>query len=379
MKRKASASAPGADLATPATPATPRASTEATKQFVSRFTSAFEPQFYRAGPGGLAVSSLGLGTYLGECDATDDACYARTVSRALVSGVNLIDTAINYRCQRSERAVGAALRQAIAAGEIARDAVIVCTKGGYVPLDDTPPASRDEYRAYLKREYFDTGVLAADDLVAGGHSLAPAFLRHSIATSLRNLGLRTIDVYYLHNPEQQVAAYTPQSVRERLRAAFMVLEDAVSRGDIACYGCATWHALRLPPGAKGHLSLADLVACASEVAGDAHHFRVVQMPVNLALPEAVRVPTQPMGKHGSLVPALEAATALGLTTVASAALMQSQLTRDLPDTIREHFPSLRTDAQRALAFVRSLPGLTAALVGMRSQAHLEENLASAHR
>jgi aryl-alcohol dehydrogenase-like predicted oxidoreductase len=377
MKKKASVSTAGAVAPMSPTVATPQASPEATKQFASRFSSAFEPQFFRAGPDDLAVSSLGAGTYLGECDAADDASYAQTIARALASGVNLIDTAINYRCQRSERVVGAALQRAIAAGGVAREAVVVCTKGGYVPLDDKPPSSREEYRAYLKRAFFDTGILTTDDLVAGGHSLAPDFLRHTIACSRRNLGLRTIDVYYLHNPEQQAAAYTPQSLRERLRAAFMVLEDAVTRGDIACYGCATWNALRVPPGTKGHLSVAELVEVAREVAGELHHFRAVQMPINLALPEAVRVPTQPIGKNGALVPALEAAAALGLTVVASAALMQAQLTHDLPDSLRQHFPAQRTDAQRALAFVRSLPGLTAALVGMRSEAHLEENLGGA--
>lgn len=353
------------------------ASTRTASAYVERFSDRFAPDFYRSAAGAV-VSSIGIGTYLGECTDEDDAMYAETVATALSGGVNLIDTAINYRCQRSERAVGAAIRRAMAEG-ISREAIIVCTKGGYLPLTDTPPASREEYREYLKREFFSHGILTPDDVIGGGHSIAPSFLRYAISQSRKNLGVESIDVYYLHNPEQQLGALTAASLRARLRAAFMVLEDAVSRGEIRVYGCATWNALRVPPSSKAHLALEDLQAIAREVAGEQHHFRAVQLPINLAMPEAVRDATQPLGKKGTLVPALEAAVALGVSVFVSASLMQGQLTKDLPGSMRELFPAQHTDAQRALAFVRSLPGVSAALVGTRSVKHLLENLESADR
>lgn len=345
--------------------------------YAARFKSQYSPDFYRPALDTL-VSSLGIGTYLGECTDDDDAAYRETIAHALGAGVNLIDTAINYRCQRSELAVGAALQAATKAG-VPRDAMVVCSKGGYLPLSGAPPATREEYRQYLKEEFFEPGVLSPDDLVSGGHSLAPRFLRYSIGRSRDNLGVQTIDLYYLHNPEQQLAAVSTESFRERLRAAFMVMEDAVSRGEIGAYGCATWSGLRVSPSAKGHLSLGDLVRIAREIGGESHHFRAVQLPISLAMPEAVRVPTQPIGKTGVLVPAVEAAEALGLSVFASAPLMQSQLAKGLPDSIRNLFPMQRSDAQRALSFVRSLPGVTAALVGTRSSAHLAENLESVAR
>jgi predicted aldo/keto reductase-like oxidoreductase len=100
----------------------------------------------------------------------------------------------------------------------------------------------------------------------------------------------------------------------------------------------------------------------------------VQLPVNLAMTEAIRLPTQPLPGGGTLVPPLEAARELGLTVVASATLMQAQLAANLPPAVRELFPALQTDAQRAVAFVRSLPGVTTALVGMKQHAHVDENL-----
>lgn len=348
----------------------------ASAAYGARFAQRYVADFYRSGLVGHTLSSIGVGTYLGECTAADDAAYENAIAAAIENGVNLIDTAINYRCQRSERAVGRAVQRSVLAGT-PRDAIIVCTKGGYLPLADHPPGSREEYRDYLKREFFDTGILTPDDVVSGGHSLAPSFLRYAIARSRKNLGLDTIDLYYLHNPEQQLAVTTHASSRERLRAAFMVLEDAVSRGDIRAYGCATWTGLRVPPTSKGHLSLQELVTIAREIAGEEHHFRAVQMPINLGMPEAIRLGTQTLGKTDDLVPAIDAAAALGLAVVASASLMQAQLTHDLPPSMRELFPSQRTDAQRALSFVRSLPGITSALVGMRSVPHLKENLESA--
>jgi len=351
---------------------------DATSEYAARFEDRYSPDFYRTAIDGIRLSSIGIGTYLGECSDEDDAGYRDTICKALGSGVNVVDTAINYRCQRSELAVKAAIRAATHAG-VPRAAVVVCTKGGYLPLAGQPPASREEYRNYLKHEFFDTGVLTPDDLVAGGHSLVPSFLRYCIGRSRENLGVDAIDLYYLHNPEQQLAAVSAESFRERLRAAFMVLEDAVSRGEIRAYGCATWSALRVAPAAKGHLSLGSLMEIAREIAGGGHHFRAVQMPISLAMPEALRQPTQAMGKSRTLVPAVEAAAALGLSVFGSAPLMQGQLSKDLPTSVRSLLPLQQTDAQCALAFVRQMPGVTAALVGTRSAAHLDENLESAKR
>src|SRR5438105_1135237 len=378
MRKRASASAAASASYAAAKSKVDNSAASATEEYAARFADRYVPAFYRKSAAGDVVSSIGIGTYLGACTADDDAAYADAIAGAIASGVNLIDTAINYRCQRSERAVGAALQRALSQG-MPREALVVCSKGGFLPLADKPPESRDHYRAYLKREFFSTEILTPDDVVAGGHSIAPGFLRYSIERSRKNLGVQSIDLYYLHNPEQQLAAVSPSSLRERLRAAFMVLEDAVSRGEIRAYGCATWQALRVPPGSKAHLSLQDLDAIAREVAGDGHHFRAVQLPINLAMSEAFREPTQQIGKRRALVPAVEAAVALGLTVVASASLMQAQLTKDLPPSMHALFPAQRTDAQRAIAFVRSLPGVTSALVGTKSLQHLAENLESADR
>ena len=349
-----------------------------TARFQRRFADRVADDFFRPFAGELAASSLGIGTYLGECDDVDDAGYAAAIRAALQSGINVIDSSINYRCQRSERVVGETLRAAIADGVVKRDEVIICTKGGYIPLDATPPRTRDDYLAYVQRTFVDPGIVAPEDVVGGGHSLSPSFIAHQIRASQANLGVRTLDVYYLHNPEQQLDSVQPARLRTILRHAFVLLEERVESGDIGCYGCATWNGLRTPPDTRGHLDLSEIVGIARDVGGDDHHFRVIQFPINLAMSEAIRVPTQRLGGR-RVVPLLQATAELGISVVASASLMQSRLTTELPAAVRDSFPSLATDAQRAVAFVRSLPGVTCALVGMRSIAHVDENVAAGKR
>lgn len=356
-------------------PAVLRATDGGTRDFRRRFADRCAPDFFRETTFGLAVGSVGIGSYLGESTDEADRAYEAAVQHAVASGVNLIDTAINYRCQRSERAIGAAIQQIIGSGSAAREALVVCTKGGYVPLEREAPPTREAYQAYLRREFFEPEILHPDDLVAGGHSLAPRFLRYCLAKSRQNLGLRTIDVYYLHNPGQQLAAVAHATWLKRMSAAVELLEEAASRSEIGVYGIATWDELRTEPGRAGHVNLEDLVALARSVGGEGHRFRAVQLPINLAMSEAARLSTQSVG--GRTMTVLDAAQALGLTVFASAPLMQGRLTTGLPETLAASFPRCRSDAQRALEFVRGLPGVTAALTGTKRREHVDENLAPA--
>jgi aryl-alcohol dehydrogenase-like predicted oxidoreductase len=347
-----------------------KATAEATSAFAQRFATSFAPDFYRKAAG-LTISSIGMGTYLGECDDEEDARYVSVLTEGIASGLNLLDTAINYRCQRSERAVGTAVRNAVGSGLASRDEIVICTKAGYVPLDGAPPESRQQYDEYLDQEYFGRGTMSRSELVAGGHCLAPAFLANQVERSRSNLGIECIDFFYVHNPEQQLDSVDRGRFRDVMLQAFSTLESAVAAGTVGAYGCATWNGFRTFAANRNYLSLTELVDIAREAGGPDHHFRVVQLPVNLAMTEAVRAPTQ--SENGKNVALLDLAQDLGISVVASAALMQSQLAQNLPGAVRSLFPAFETDAQRAIAFVRSLP-VGAALVGMRSLGHLSENL-----
>ncbi len=316
----------------------------------------------------LWLSSLGLGTYLGDPDDAGDARYTEAIVTALRSGINVLDTAINYRHQRSERNIGAALEKVISAGEIQRDEVLVCTKAGFLSFDGAMPP---DARGYFMREYIQKGILDPKDLAGGMHCMSPSYLADQIERCRRNLRLETIDVFYVHNPEAQLGSVPPEEFRNRLKAAFSMLERAVEDGRIRYYGTATWNGYRVPQDEREYLSLAAIVGLAREAGGDDHHFRFVQLPFNLAMTEAFGAPNQQVnGKH---MPMLAAAHALGVAVVGSATLYQGQLAGTLPAYIRERI-GMASDAENAIQFARSAPGMTSSLIGMGRKEHVEANI-----
>jgi aryl-alcohol dehydrogenase-like predicted oxidoreductase len=115
-----------------------------------------------------------------------------------------------------------------------------------------------------------------------------------------------------------------------------------------------------------------MVTIAQELAGVDHGFRFVQLPFNLAMPEAFTLRNQSV--DGDEISLLEAADRLGVTVISSASIFQGRVAQGLPESLVEALGSLATDAQAAIQFVRSAPGLTSALVGMSRPEHVQENL-----
>jgi len=346
------------------------ATTEGTDRYRERFRETADARHFRFEQN-LWLSSVGVGTYLGGWDEETDRAYADAITRAVELGANVIDTAANYRFQRSERSVGEAIRSLTSQG-FAREELVVCTKGGYLPFDTQPPAGQAGVRAYVEETFVKAGVAEASDIVAGSHCMTPRYLSHQLAQSLRNTGLETVDVYYVHNPETQLQVIAHAEFDARLRAAFEQLERERADGRLRFYGVATWNGFRVQAGVRGYHSLESMWEMAREVGGDEHGFRFVQLPFNLAMPEALVAENHAHG--GTNVSLLEAAKAFGVTVVASASLLQGKVAQGLPERIREPLGSLATDAQTAIQFTRSTPGITTALVGMSRREHVEENL-----
>jgi aryl-alcohol dehydrogenase-like predicted oxidoreductase len=343
------------------------ATPDGTAKFRQRFTNAAAGHFRSARD--LSVSSIGLGTYLGSADEETDRRYAETLVRAVELGANVIDTAANYRFQRSERSIGAALGELERRG-FAREEIVICTKGGYLPFDGAPP---HDVRQYVEENFVRTGIASFADIVGGVHCITPRYLENQLDQSLRNLNIGCVDVYYIHNPESQLPAVSESEFWKRLRAAFEFLEQSVSSGKIKNYGVATWNGFRVEPDARGYHSLERMVELAREVGDADHHFRFIQLPLNLAMPEALFFENQKL--DDKYLSVLDAARALDVSVVASASILQGQVARGLPEAIRQALGSLATDAQTGIQFVRSAPGITTALVGMSNVAHVEENLA----
>lgn len=352
---------------------TGRATSEATAGYVERMLgeAGVAPESYRH-VDGLSVSTIGLGTYLGEPDDETDILYTESVLEAIQIGCNVVDTAVNYRYQRSERAVGEALARLAKAGKLDRSEIVLATKGGYVPFEGAPPAGAEGAREYVMKTFVEPGVCREEDFaVRMQHCMAPGYLEHQLEQSLENLGVEAVDIYYIHNPEGQIPDVGRTEFEKRIRAAFELLESKVEAGVIGRYGTATWNGFRRDWSAADHLSLERLVEIAKEVAGDDHHFRVVQLPYNLVMTEAYGHSTQELGEEE--LPLLDAAERLNVAVFASASLLQARLSENLPDELYQVLPG-GTDAQRAIQFARSTPGVASALVGMARTAHVRENL-----
>ncbi len=337
-----------------------------TAHYRERFKDAASGHFREAQ--NLLFSSIGIGTYLVNPDDETDRLYAEAVVRAVELGANVIDTAANYRFQRSELSIGAALIELGNRG-FRRDEIIVCTKGGYLPFAGSPPR---DVRQYVEDTFIKTGITGWGDIAGGSHCMSPRYLENQLEQSLVNMNLSCSDVYYVHNPESQLSAVSHDEFWRRLRAAFEFLEQSVASGKIKNYGVATWNGFRAEPDSQSYHSLESMVEIAREIAGDAHHFRFIQLPVNLAMPEALFFQNQKLGDE--YVSTVEAAQAFGINVIASGSIMQGQIAQGLPESIRHSLGSLASDAQAGIQFVRSAPGITTALVGMSHEAHVEENL-----
>jgi aryl-alcohol dehydrogenase-like predicted oxidoreductase len=239
-----------------------------------------------------------------------------------------------YRGMLSEQCVG----RALAASGVPREAVLIATKGGYVP-------------SQLVRE----GKIPRDEL-KGSHTLAPRSVEAMLERSLENMGLETVDVYYLHNPETQVA---DKDFYAKMRAAFEVLEAGKKKGQLRAYGTATWNGYRM----KGQLQLEKVVEAARAAGGEQHGFKWVQLPINPSMREAVKDKTQIV--FGEALSFIEAAKRFGVHVVTSGTIGQGEFAG----------PNLA----QAINFARSQPGVVTALVGMSKAAHVRENLEIAAR
>jgi aryl-alcohol dehydrogenase-like predicted oxidoreductase len=312
------------------------------------------------------LSRLGLGTYLGEEGAEAQAGYAAAARRFHALGGTVFDTAANYRRGRSERALGEAF------AHLDRDGFFVSTKAGYLPMGDglTEESPRDWFQRVLR----GPGILTPEELVEGVHSLAPRYLHHQLGVSLAALGVAQVDCFHLHNPEHARPRLGPRVFEDVMLEAFRACEQLVAEGKTKAYGVATWSGFRVMPDRPDHLSLETLLRLAERAGGAGHHFRWIQLPLNLGMPEALLLPTQDFG--GRRMPTLEAAQMAGLQVQTSAALGQGRILPQVAEqmaALRDLFPGCETPAQVALQFAASAPGVATALCGMGSEAHAVAN------
>jgi aryl-alcohol dehydrogenase-like predicted oxidoreductase len=317
----------------------------------------------------LYLSSIGIGTYLGNPNTEDDEAMENAVYESVKSGaVNVIDTAINYRAMKSEKSIGRALSRLIKEDIISREQVFICTKNGYITNDGDYPGI--DVMEYIQNMFISTGLIDLKDISSGYNVLNPNYIARCIDKSLLNMHLSTIDLIYIHNAfESWYNDVSKEQFLEMLSKVFETYEKYRSNNKIRYYGMATWTCFRVQKNSKEYLSLEEVVNIAQKVGGKEHGFRFIQLPYNLDYSEALLLENQNVGLEKNLT-ILEAAEKLNIKVFTSIPLFQSRLLRaKIPD-----YMGLDDQVAKLIQIIRSSPSVIAPLIGYKKPEHIEQNL-----
>jgi aryl-alcohol dehydrogenase-like predicted oxidoreductase len=349
------------------------ADTEGTKEYVNRAVHSHDivPNHFRQRDG-IFLSSIGMGTYLGDPTVQHDELIEKAIYDSVKSGaVNVLDTAINYRYMKSEKCIGRALSRLIDDNVISRNQVFVCTKNGYITNDADYPSV--DVMEYIQKMFIDPGLIQAGDISSGYNILNPNYIARCIDKSLMNMRLKTIDLVYIHNAFESWNQDVSRSEFNHMIAdVFRTYERYRTDNKIRYYGMATWSCFRVPHDNKEYLSLEDMVNIAEEVGGKNHGFKFIQLPYNLAYSEAIFLKNQNVGSEKDLT-ILKACRKLDIGVFTSVPLLQTRLLNiKVPD-----YSGITEQVIKLLQIVRSTPSVTAALIGQKNPNHVAKNVSIA--
>ena len=317
---------------------TGHATLQATQAFADQMNahySSFEANAYRRLIGtDLITSKIGYGTYRVH-DQNEE--HVETLESAIEAGCNLIDTSSNYTDGGSETLIGNVLQKMISANKIKREEIILVSKVGYMQGQNLEQAQQRE----ASGNPWEDVVKYMDGC---WHCLHPDFLTDQWTRSTDRLGLETIDVYLLHNPEYFLSDAKNRSAQsswdaiqdtfyDRVYRAFVQMERFVADGKIRYYGISS-NTFPSHQTDFEHVSLNRVYEAATKAAetvyGDhaVSHFNVIQLPYNLLESEALTETNNEI--NGKSITVLDAAQSLGLGVLVNRplnAFKNNQMTR----------------------------------------------------
>ncbi len=313
----------------------------------------------------IRLSSIGVGTFPGAASPAADIQVAGAVTRALQSGINVVDTAAHYRYGRALAAVGAGVRAAVESG-VPRSAMFLVSKGGFLSWRGGRP---DDPELWFEREIVAQGLGTRDDLTGMSHLISPAYINYQLELSRSLMGIDTLDAFLVDQPEVHIAGIGKEVLNRKLLQVFILLERAVRDGRLRYYGISTFDGFRVETdhllfqSLTSLLGLADKAAQAVEGGARArHHLKLVSMPYNQVMLEGFSRFNQATGQ-GNVASTVQAAHQLKLYLLASHTLLKGNLAKRSARTVEAALPHL-SPVQRAVQFNRSTPGIGTTLVGV---------------
>ncbi|WP_413436668.1 aldo/keto reductase [Sulfuriferula sp. GW1] len=326
----------------------------------------------------LRLSSIGMGTFPGAPTDQVDAHYAEIIARALSNGINVVDTGAHYRYGRSPAAVGAGVKKALEAG-VKREQMFLVSKGGFLSFREGPP---QDLQAWFHSEIVAKGLGRVEDLTQA-HCISPEYIGFQLELSRQLMGVETLDAFLIDQPEVHIPVIGKDQLNRKLEKVFMVLEQAVKDKKLRYYGISTFNGFRVETDNPLFQSITSMQGHAEKAARAIwkddqakHQFKVVQMPFNQVMQEGFTRFSQTTGQ-GNVGSTIQAAHQLGVYLMASHTLFKGHLASQAMDAVTQAMPMLENDAQRAIQFNRSTPGVGTTLVGVSTPVHLEDILAVA--
>jgi len=347
------------------------ATTEATLNYAKKFSN--YKDFYIK-HNDLIFSKLGLGTFNKEPYKEENYVfhYIEAVKESIKKGINLIDTASNYRYGQSEKEIGIALKELYEEDSVKREELIICSKGGFIQLDYPFPENPYEW---INKNIIKAKLATQDDIELDQHCLSADFIEWSCRRSLENIGIDTFDIYYLHNPEIQLLKLGNDKFLKKVESIFKRFEKMVNMGLIKYYGVAVWNGF-ISEISEENINLEDLVKIAKKVGGENHHFKYIQTPFNIGKTSIYTLPSQTV--KGEECTLLQAAHRLKIGVISSSSLLQMNLFKKSfkaeTGYLLDPKMILKNDIQLALQFVRSTPGIISSLFASKAPIHIRENL-----
>ncbi len=311
--------------------------------------------------GDFYTIGIGIGTHLGNFSDEHSNLYKDAIEYGLKNGINFIDTSVTYREMKSEKDIGHVLDDLINKKQILkREEVIVATKGGQIYGDcDINVRPID----YLEEILIPEGILNIEDVnVVHGHrhTLVPYFYETTIELSKNNLGIETIDIHYIHNPEISKYVLGEDEFYQQLKILIEFYEEQVEKENIRFYGISSWEAFTCNLDSNWHISMEKIINIAKEVKGEHHHLKFIQLPYNIYNQNGSKLKNQII--DGEYYNAIDAANKLGLNVTVSAPLNQF---KDGDNDI---------SLTEKLNFIKNAKGIYSAIIGSKRKEHIKENL-----
>jgi len=308
----------------------------------------------------LHYSKVGIGTYLGDLsESVDDKIY-NVIIKAIKNGINLIDTAPNYRCERSEMIIGKVV------SDSNRKDLIISTKVGFLPFKQQEP---ENYNKYFQDRFINSGIINTSDIYGDWQSFHPDYIEWQLNESLNRLNTDYIDIYYLHNPDELLDYISLDKFYSIISNAFEFLNKMILLGKIKYIGISTWNGFLKN---ENKVDLNKIISIAKNTL-DSDKFKFIQVPYNLAMTDYLTKKNQIDSKNNKNCSLIYLANSYNIDVMTSAPFYHGKLINiDLPEKIKNMFYNVKNNAELSLKFSLSNPGSNAVLTGVTNTSHLQE-------